>query len=299
MDERIVVIGSHGQLATDLIKIGQQQGRTLIGLDLPEIDITNMVSVQQALDPRAPEIVINTAAAHGAAQAAFQEQQSFFNVNALGVWNLARWCRQHDATLVHYSTDYVFGAERSRAKPYTEADAPCPTNIYGASKVAGELLVRSFCPCHYILRVASLYGAAGCRAKSDSNFVKMTLGKIQKGENMKVVHDQFMSPTWTGAAAHKTFELLDAHAPYGLYHLAGRGTCTWYEFACEIVRLTGGKIVVEPSVTPADKPEDIFLRPRYTALDNANLRRAGLANLPDWRESLRAYLEEEGFGTGA
>jgi len=293
MSDTIVVIGSHGQLATDLIRIGRQQGRTVIGLDCPEIDITNMPLVGQALNPLAPPIVINTAAAHGAAQATFQEQQPFFNVNALGVWNLARWCSQHGATLIHYSTDYVFGAERSRNKPYTEADAPCPTNIYGASKVAGELLVHSFCSQHYILRVASLYGAAGCRAKGDSNFVKMTLGKIQKGENMKVVNDQFMSPTWTGAAARKTFELLDARAPFGSYHLAGSGTCTWYEFAREIVRLAGGKITVEPAATPADKPDDIFLRPRYTALDNANLRRAGLADLPHWRLSLEDYLQNE------
>jgi len=288
----IVVIGSNGQLGQDLIKVGEARGQVLTGLTHADMEITDPVSVQTVLDRLAPQVIINTSAAHGARQSTPAEQQAYFNVNAVGVWYLARWCWQHGATLVHYSTDYVFGAERDRTQPYTEADPPCPVNLYGASKLAGEKLVSAFCPQHYILRIASVYGAAGARAKNDSNFVKMTLSKIQKGENMQVVNDQHMSPTWTKAAAAKTFELLDVQAPYGLYHLAGSGVCSWYEFACEIVRLTGGRIAVEPSATPADKPDDLFLRPHYTALDNAKLRAAGLADLPDWRSSLEAYFHD-------
>ena len=274
--------------------VGTARRLTLAGLTHAEVEVTDPAAVQTALNRLAPRIVVNTSAAHGARQAAREEQQAFFDVNALGTWHLARWCWQNGATLVHYSTDYVFGAERDRSQPYTEADTPCPVNLYGASKLAGEKLVSAFCPQHYVLRLASVYGAAGARAKNNSNFVKMTLGKIQRGETMQVVADQWMSPTWTKAAAAKTFELLDRQAPYGLYHLAGSGMCTWHEFACEIVRLAGGRFAVEPTTTPADRPDDLFLRPRYTALDNANLRRAGLDDLPHWRESLRAFLGEAG-----
>lgn len=294
MTPRIALIGHNGQLGSDLLKVGLAQGRSLIGLGHAEIDIADPHSVHQALQASGPQIVINTAAAHGDWQSGSLSQEAFFKINALGAWHLARWCWQNNALLVHYSTDYVYGAEAIRAQPYTEADAPCPINLYGASKAAGEQLVQAYCPAHYVCRIASVYGAVGARAKGNSNFVKTTLGKIQRGEAMQVVNDQVMSPTWTRQVALKTYELLDGRAPYGLYHLAGSGACTWYEFAREIVRLTGGAITVEPIPTPAYRATDIFLRPRYTALDNANLRRAGLPDLPPWQESLKLFLETEG-----
>jgi dTDP-4-dehydrorhamnose reductase len=287
---RFVIIGSNGQLGHDLLRAAREQGRDATGLNHADIEITDAQSVQTILGRLKPRVVINTAAAHSAKQDTSADHIAFYDVNAIGVWHLARWCWQNDAVFVHYGTDYVFGAERNRAQPYTETDAPCPTNLYGTSKLAGEKMVSAFCPQHYILRIASVYGETGSRAKNNSNFVLMTLGKIRAGENMKVVDDQLMSPTWTRAAALKTFELLDARAPFGLYHLAGRGMCSWYEFACEIVKIAGGKILIEPTKTPEDKPGDIFLRPRFTALDNANLRRAGLKDLPEWQESLGMFL---------
>jgi len=286
----IVVIGSNGQLGNDLVHVAREQERQVVGLTHSDIEITDALSVQHALDRLAPPMVINTAAVHGANQSTSADQLAFYNVNAIGVWHLARWCWQHDAVFVHYSTDYVFGAEKNRERPYVETDAPCPTNIYGTSKLAGEQMTRAFCPNHYILRIASVYGATGCRAKNNSNFVLMTLGKIREGQDMQVVIDQYMSPTWTRAAALKTFEMIDAHAPFGLYHLAGSGVCTWYEFACEIVRIAGGKIAVEPTTTPADRPVDIFLRPRYTALDNAHLRLAGLQDMARWQDGLKSFI---------
>jgi dTDP-4-dehydrorhamnose reductase len=281
-------------LGTDLLAVARQRGQPARALNRPEFDVTDAASVQAALDAARPSVVLNTAAAHGAAQAAPADQAAFFQVNALGAWHLARWCWQNDAVFVHYSTDYVFGAQAERARPYTEADAACPTNLYGASKAAGEALVRAFGPRHYILRIASVYGAAGCRAKNNSNFVKMTLGKLRQGEAMQVVSDQIMSPTWTLAAARKTFDLLDAGVDFGLYHLAGQGACSWHEFASEIVRLAGGGIAVTPSATPPPAPSDLFLRPRYTALDNARLRAAGLPDLPPWQEALAEYIHTVG-----
>lgn len=293
MVARIGILGARGQLGVDLVAVGRALGRSVLEFNRPELDVTNPASIQAALDPVRPDVIINTTAAHGAKQDTAADQRAFFDVNALGAWHLARWCWRHDAMFVHYSTDYVFGTERTRALPYIEADVPCPTTLYGASKVAGERLVSAFCPRHYILRIASVYGTAGCRAKNNSNFVKLVLSKLRAGEAMKVVDDQFMSPTWARTAAEKTFELLDSGAPFGLYHLAGSGSCSWYEFAREIVRLAGGMIPVERATTPLDRPEDVSLRPRYTALDNANLRHAGLADLPPWQASLRRFIEAD------
>lgn len=293
---RIAILGARGQLGVDLAAALRARGETPLELNRPELEVTEAAALWAALDQARPAIVLNTTAAHGARQESAADQRAFFDINALGVWHLARWCASRDATLVHYSTDYVFGAAADRARPYTEADTPCPTNLYGASKLAGEQLVSAFCPRHYVLRIASVYGRTGSRAKNNSNFVKLVLGKLRAGEPMKVVDDQVMSPTWTAAAAEKTLDLLAAAAPYGLYHLAGSGACTWYALAREIVRQAGGTLDIEPTTTPADKPDDLFRRPRYTALDNARLRSVGLADLPPWPESLGRFLQTEQSG---
>jgi dTDP-4-dehydrorhamnose reductase len=290
------VIGGDGQLGTDLARAGHGLNLDLKSLTQTDIEITDPASVEKALSDLEPEAILNTAASHGANQSTTADQEAFFRVNGLGVLNLARFCRRHGTLLIHYSTDYVFGRECTRERPYAEEDPPCPVNIYGASKLAGEYLVRAFCPKHYVIRVASLYGSTGCMAKGNSNFVKMVLNKARRGENLKVVNDQFMSPTWTRAAAKKTYELINSGATFGLYHMAGSGLCSWYEFACEIVRIAGLTLGVEPTATPEEGPDEVFLRPRWTALGNYKLRRAGLTDLPDWRECLEEYIRTEENG---
>ena len=289
--KQITVIGSNGQLGTDILRVGREQALNVTGLTHSDIEITDVDQVEKVLSVAKLDVIINTAACHGANQYTTADQEAFFRVNALGVWNLARWCRHEGVMLVHYSTDYVFGKERER--PYTEEDAPCPVNVYGISKLAGEYFVRAFCPKYYVIRVASLYGRAGCRAKGNSNFVKMVLDKARKGENLKMVNDQIMSPTWTRAIASKTLELIRSGTDFGLYHMAGSGSCSWYEFAREIVRIVGASVEVHPMATPEEEPDDVFLRPRYTALDNARLRQAGLNDLPNWREALKEYIQKE------
>ena len=146
--KKIVVIGCNGQLGTDLLRVSREQALDVISLTHSEIEITDVNSIEKVLSDARPEVVINTAASHGAKQYTAADQEAFFRVNALGVWSLARWCWRHDATLVHYSTDYVFGKDRGREQPYAEEDAPCPVNVYGTSKLAGEYFARAFCPKH-------------------------------------------------------------------------------------------------------------------------------------------------------
>lgn len=291
--KKYVIIGSTGQLGTDLIQACRQAGNPVVGLTHGDIDICSVDSVDSALSGLDADVVVNTAACQGAGVYTAADQDVFFQVNAVGPWNLARSCRQKDRLLVHYSTDYVFGGDPARKSPYAEQDLPWPVNAYGASKLAGEHLVRAFCPRHYVVRVASLYGLAGCRAKGNSNFVKMVMGKAERNEPIEVVNDQFMSPTWTHLVAGETLELVGSDAEFGLYHMAGGGSCSWYEFATRIVELLGARLQVTPIQTPQEDPDAIFLRPRYTALDNAALRRAGLADLANWQEALEQYIRKE------
>ena len=289
----MAVIGSNGQLGSDLVRLCEEARREVVGLTHADIEISDAGSVERVLSPLCPSVVINTAARQGASTYSADDQDAYFTVNALGVWHLAVWCRKHGCTLVHYSTDYVFGGERLRTRPYTELDPPCPLNAYGVSKVSGEHFVRAFCPRHYVIRVASLYGKAGSRAKGSSNFVKMVLLKVSRGEPLTIVNDQTMSPTWTRAAAAKTLELVDSGAEFGLYHMAGSGACSWYELACETARVAGLAADIRPSATPAEAPGDLFLRPRYTAMENVRLKASGLGDLLDWRESLEQYVRTE------
>jgi len=293
MAPKIAVIGSDGQLGTDLMLACQQDGRRVVGLKREDIEISEADSVDAALSVAGADVLINTAACQGATVYTTADQGVFFDVNTLGVWNLARWCRQNDCLLVHYSTDYVFGGDDAQRRPYTEGDPPCPLNAYGVSKLGGEYFVRVFCRRHYVIRVASLYGKAGCLAKGRSNFVKMVMDKADRQEWLTIVNDQYMSPTWTACVAAKTLELIDSGAEPGLYHMAGSGSCTWYDLACEIVRLMGANVEVRSTSTPQEGPDAIFLRPRYTALDNAKLRQAGLEDLIGWREALEQFIRKE------
>lgn len=290
---KIAVIGGNGQLGNDLTRAAQRLNLDVTSLTHADIEITDLASLTKALSALKPEIILNTAGCHGANQYTAADQAAFFWVNGLGAMNLARFCRQHEIILVHYSTDYVFGRERTPERPYTEEDPPCPVNIYGASKLAGEFLVQALCPKHYVIRIASIYGRAGCRAKGNSNFVKMVLNKARRGENLKVVSDQLMSPTWTRAIAMKTFELVNSGAGFGLYHMAGGGSCSWYEFAREILRIARATVKAEPIATPEEGRDEVFLRPRWTALDNLRLRQEGLHDLPHWCECLEEYILTE------
>ncbi len=291
---RIVVVGGSGQLGRDLSRAAARRGLALEALSHADVEVSDDASVCAALDAREPAVVINTSAWQGAAAYNAADQEPFFRINALGAWNLARWCRRRGARLVHYSTDYVFGADTARRTPYTERDAPGATSVYGVSKLAGEQLVRATCPDHLVLRVASLYGRGGCRAKGNTNFVETILAKARAGETLAVVADQRMSPTCTADIAAKTLEMLERAAPAGLYHLAGSGSCSWHEFASAALDAAGVRAEVRATETPPDGPDVFFIRPRYTALDNAALRAAGFEDLPGWRDALVRYIADRG-----
>jgi len=287
----VAILGSNGELGSDLVRVCAERGSECVPLTHADIEITDEASVRQALGGLRAPIVVSTASCHGTRIDPAANPEAYFEVNETGVGNLAAWCQANDATLVQFSTDYVFGSERERAEPYRERDLPCPVNVYGRSKLAGEHAAAR-CPAHYVIRVASLYGHVGSRAKKGANFVHTILEKARSGEALRVTTDQVMSPTWARPVALKTFELLESGADFGIYHMAGSGCCTWHDFACEIVRLAGLTVAVERLPDPPANPGSPVARPLYTALDNARLREAGIADLPPWQDALAEFMRQ-------
>jgi dTDP-4-dehydrorhamnose reductase len=281
---RIVVIGSTGQLGTDLTK-ALRGAHEVTGLSHQSIEVSDYNSCL-ILKQHRPDVVVNTAAFHKTDQCE-EEPLKAFSINTLGARNVAAVCREIDAVDVFISTDYVFDGSKNR--PYTENDVPAPLNTYGVSKLAGEFFTRQN-PRFYVVRVASLFGAAGSSGKG-GNFVETMISKATKEEPINVVDDVWMSPTYTKDAATMIGNMILAKLPYGVYHTANKGCCTWFEFAKEILRLTG----FEPSLTPAKTSQSPGKanRPKFSALSSTKLPKYGL-RMRGWKEALLGYLSEKG-----
>lgn len=286
---KVMLIGANGQLGNDLVKILCQEpdAAALVPLTHADIEITDGASVRQALAAHRPDVVLSTAAFHKL-ETCEENPEKTFAVNAFGARQLALACRAAGAALVFLSTDYVFGGDASRSRPYQEADAPAPINVYGISKLAGEYFIRYLMERYWIVRVCGLYGLSGSSGKG-GNFVETMLRLAREGQDIRVVNDQTLTPTYTVDVALQIKRLLKTEA-YGLYHATSQGQCSWYDFAAEIFRQAGLRPNLSPSSTPTAGAK--VLRPGYSVLDNAALRRQGLDRMRPWQEALAAYLQE-------
>jgi dTDP-4-dehydrorhamnose reductase len=286
---RISIIGAGGQLASDLARA--LSAHELTRLRHQDFDVCDADQVSAMLREAKPEVVINTAAYHRVDDCESEVGRAF-EVNSVAPIRLAQVCREMNATLVHISTDYVFGGQEKR-EPLSEEDFPAPVNVYGASKLAGEFGVRAVSDNHILVRTCGLYGVAGASGKG-GNFVQLMLRLAGEGKEIKVVDDQVCTPTYTRDLADAIVALIE-RGERGLFHVTGQGECSWYRFAEEIFRLAG----VQPSLTPTTT--EAFgaraTRPPYSVLDNAHLRAVGLEDLRPWQEALEAYLVEKGVTT--
>jgi dTDP-4-dehydrorhamnose reductase len=205
-----------------------------------------------------------------------------FEVNAIGALNVARACAELDALCVHISTDYVFDGEK--ASPYVESDPTCPINVYGASKLAGEFLVRQT-PRWLIVRAASLFGKTGSRGKG-GNFVETILKKSKAGEPLKIVNDVRMSPTYTRDGAAGLVALVES-GTYGLIHLSNAGACSWYEFAKQAFEIAGVRTPIIP--ISCTEYATAARRPKNSALESER----STLKLRPWQDALEVYLNEK------
>lgn len=284
---KIAVIGANGQLGFDLVRTFREYGLQVIEFNQPEIDVTEAESLAQKLAAAAPDVVVNTAAFHNV-ELCETEREKSFAVNALGAANLARSAAEHGFRLVHISTDYVFGGEKNT--PYLEDDPPLPLNVYANSKLAGEYFVRALAPDHWILRVSGIYGVSPCLAKGYS-FVDLMVKLAGEREKVRVVTDERLTPTPTREIARQIAFMLEKGAPSGIYHVTAEGDCSWYEFAAEIFKTIRSGIKLE-----AAEPGEFavrFQRPKYSVLENGNLKKLGLNRMVHWRDGLHEYLKEK------
>jgi dTDP-4-dehydrorhamnose reductase len=278
---RILLIGAGGQLGADLQKALSHE--VVIPLTHSEIEVTDSTSIRRAFEQNSPEVVINTAAFHRVDDCETDADRAF-RVNALAVHALAIACKEFGAALVHFSTDYVFGGEKT--EPYVETDCPHPLSVYGASKLAGEQLLAATLEQHFLVRTCGLYGMGGSRSKG-GNFVETMLRLASQGKPIRVVDDQVVTPTYTADLAHKVSQLIQTEA-YGLHHITNNGSCSWFEFAQAIFEVAGIEANLQP-ISSADFAAPAR-RPAYSVLHNARLEAMGLGEMPAWRKSLARYL---------
>ena len=277
---RIAVVGAKGQLGAALVH-ECASGHDISAFGHAELDISDGAAVDAALATVKPAVILN-AAAFTDVDAAEDRPIEALKDNAFGVRALARAALAHGATLVHFSTDFVFDGQAST--PYTETDPPNPQSVYAASKLLGEWFAED-APRAYVLRVESLFGQPPVGPAKGS--AAGILATLKAGGSPKVFEDRTISPSYLADVARATRTLLESGAPAGLYHCVNSGQCTWLEFALEMARLLG----IEPRVTPV-RMADADLRaarPKYCALSNDKLRGAGVA-MPTWQDALARYL---------
>lgn len=286
----IAVTGSNGQLGGELCR---RLGDAAVGLDLPDFDLTDPAQVRDRLAALRPDAIIH-AAAYTAVDRAEEEPERCFAVNAEGTGILAETARRLDCPLVYISTDYVFGTSGPDAEPHREEDPVYPQGVYACSKYEGELRALAW-QRHYIVRTCGLYGRLG--PNSPGNFVETMIRLGKQGRTLRVVDDQWCTPSYVPHVAAAVIYLLRS-GMYGTFHVVNGGATTWFRFACEIFRLLGLDADIRPITTAeygAKAP-----RPAFSVLDTSKYHRFSDAPyLPHWRDALAEYLRERERGDPA
>lgn len=281
---RYAVIGAAGQLGRDLCP---RLTGEVIPLGRPHFDLARPSDVERSLTDLRPALVINCAA-YNFVDKAETEPDVAFAVNAWGVRHLARVCHKLKVTLVHFSSDFVFGCDRKRSTPYCESDVPGPVSVYGLSKLCGEYAVQAECERHFIVRTCGLYGVWGSGGKG-TNFVETMLRLAGQGKPLKVVADQICTPSYTVDVAAAVVQLLSTNR-FGLYHVTNSGETSWHDFAKAVFELS--KTEADLSPTTASEYAAPARRPDYSVLSNLKLKSVGVSPPRPWRDALAEYLHE-------
>ncbi|WP_136807941.1 dTDP-4-dehydrorhamnose reductase [Desulfosediminicola flagellatus] len=280
---KIVIIGSKGQLGRDCCDI-LSQDNSVVGCDIPTVDIGDQKSVDNYITETNPDVIINCAA-YTAVDACESEQELAWRVNATGPEFLAKAANRHKSRLIHISTDYVFDGKLAPPAAYKEQDKTNPLSEYGRSKLAGEKAVIAHAENHLILRTAWLYSPYG------GNFLKtmLRLTLADGDREIKVVNDQYGSLTWSYTLALQIQKLLSPDIQ-GIVHTTSDGYSTWYEAACYFLDIMGVKHNLKPCTT-ADYPTPAH-RPANSILSNSRLDEAGISSFASWQEHLDTFVDK-------
>jgi dTDP-4-dehydrorhamnose reductase len=275
---RFVVTGAKGMLGGRVL---DELVRTddAVGVDIDELDVTDPASVTSFCREIEPNVIIHCAAFTDV-DGSEQDPKRVFEVNALGTRNICVAAAERKAAVCYVSTDYVFDGEKR--SPYNEYDDPNPLNVYGESKLAGEWYVRHLLNEFFVVRSSGLYGPGG------KNFVNTILQKAQAGESLSVVDDQTSAPTYTVDLAQAIGKIVHSNL-WGIYHVCNGGSCTWYDFAREVVTIgSSHEAVVSPTTSEAYGAA--ARRPGYSVLDNSVFNSSFLSPLRGWKEALADFI---------
>jgi dTDP-4-dehydrorhamnose reductase len=279
----VAIIGANGQLGSDLVEVF---GKDVIPLTRRDIDITDADQCISVIKEVNPNVVINTAAFHDVKKCEF-DQDSAYNVNSAGAKNVANACfnLKCNAINCYISTDYVFDGTSGN---YTENDQTRPVNVYGQSKLNGEVNTIVNTPCHYVFRVSSLFGKTDSSCKGP-NFIEKIMA--QKDKDEIVVDDvTAMSPTYTRHASIIIRDAIYNKIPYDTYHVCNTGRVTWYKFARKVFALTGIETPIRPSY---ERRTDVRI-PVDSSMSNKRIASLGIKPAP-WMDGLREYLKEKNY----
>ena len=278
--KRIIITGCNGQLGREINRFyAGNSDIELVNTDVEELDITNIDDVMKMAKEVNPYAIVNCAA-YTAVDACETNQDIAFKVNTIGPRNLAIAARETGAKILHVSTDYVF--DGTKKTPYYESDSICPQSVYGATKAEAEKMMQQMAERFYILRTAWLYG-------DGKNFVKTMLRLSDTNDTVRVVGDQFGTPT-SAFELTKAIDSLLFTDNYGLFHATCEGSCNWAEFAAEIFRLAEKKTKVEAITTeeygaPAN-------RPAHSVLENYMFKMTNGFLFADWQDAIAKYIKE-------
>ncbi|WP_081740540.1 dTDP-4-dehydrorhamnose reductase [Aquimarina pacifica] len=280
---RVVIIGASGQLGQCIKNVHKKYGKLeIISTTSQDVDITNSQEVNNFFEKKHFDYIINCAAYTNVEQAEKESEKAFL-VNAEGVKNLAEVCKNYDATLIHISTDYVFDGKKHT--PYTEKDRTNPINEYGKSKLKGEEHIQYILDKYFILRTSWLYSEFG------HNFYKTILKKSQTEKELTITTSEIGTPTNANDLAKFILDLIEsARQEYGLYHYSNFGEASWYDFAKEILTVSGKHEAIMLKKT--DNYPTFAKRPVYSVLNKENTTRLFGLTILDWKESLRKLIIE-------
>lgn len=297
---KVFVTGVGGQLGYDVVNELVQRGHEAVGSDVAAVysgheamveavqyvplDITDSEQALAVLQSVKPDAVVHCAAWTAVDAAEDEENRAkVMAVNAKGTENIAKACKSLDCKLVYISTDYVFDGQGT--EPWQpDCDKYKPLNVYGESKLAGEMAVREYLQKYFIVRIAWVFG------KNGNNFIKTMLKLSEKYSELRVVNDQIGTPTYTFDLARLLVDMLETDK-YGIYHATNEGGyISWYDFACEIFRQAGCAMQVIP-VTTAEYGVSKAVRPFNSRMDKSKLTESGFELLPTWQDALKRYIK--------
>lgn len=277
---KVLVTGASGQLGYDVCLELERRAIPFCAPTSQEMDITDREAVLRCMEDTRPDAVIHCAA-YTKVDLAEDEPEKCWAVNADGTRNIAEACRKLGSSMLYISTDYVFPGDGDRF--YEPTDPVGPENVYGRSKLAGELAVQSMLTEYFIVRISWVFG------KNGNNFVKTMLRLAETRSELNVVCDQIGSPTYTADLAPLLCDMVQTER-YGIYHATNEGICSWAEFAQEVFAQAGKDVTVRP-VTTAEYAAKAQ-RPLNSRLSKKSLQNAGLALLPGWQDAVRRFLME-------